>query len=87
MQRLGDTEKVVSWKSKGLLTEKHTTSTVTHNYIFCTNSSESLVNKYIYLVSTEKHTTSTITHNTFFLSIRRYQSSNFYLIFKARRLN
>ena len=31
MKRLGDTEKVVSWKSKGLSTEKLTTPTTTDN--------------------------------------------------------
>ena len=31
LKRLGDTEKVVSWKSKGLLTKKLTTPTTTDN--------------------------------------------------------
>ena len=31
LKRIGDTEKIVSWKSKGLLTEKFTTPTTTDN--------------------------------------------------------
>ena len=31
LKRLGDTEKIVSWKSKGLSTEKLTTPTTTDN--------------------------------------------------------
>ena len=31
LKRLSDTEKVVSWKSKGLLTEKRTTPSTTDN--------------------------------------------------------
>ena len=54
MKRLDDTTKVVSWKSKGL--------------------------------STEKLTTSTTADNIFSPSIRCYEDSNFYLVFKARDL-
>ena len=31
-KRLGDTEKVVSWKSKGFLTKRPTTPTTTNNF-------------------------------------------------------
>ena len=54
LKRLDDTTKDVSWKSKGL--------------------------------STEKITTSTTADNIFSPSIRCYEDSNFYLIFKARDL-
>ena len=73
-KRLGDTEKVISWKSKGLSAEKVTTPTATDNTLSSSiewyeNSNFSLIFKGSYLKKNKKPAIFTPPKKYFFYSL------------------